>query len=116
MIPLQDVDLQTIEEAALEKWRKRISPKTVNKVLTTLTAVLALAKRHKIRKDNPASEAERLRVEDGEEGLMEVSPEHVLNKQEVRHLIEATESGSIERLLIMVLCLTGVRVGEALGL
>jgi hypothetical protein len=39
---LPDLDVEKIEKAASE-WGKRVSPKMVNKVLTTLTAVSALA-------------------------------------------------------------------------
>lgn len=48
-------------EVAAAEWGKRVSPKMVNKVLTTLTATLALAKRYKLTKDNPAKDAERLK-------------------------------------------------------
>jgi hypothetical protein len=53
--------VKKIEKAASE-WANRVSPKMVNKVLTTLTAVLSLAKRHKQIKDNPAKDAERLKI------------------------------------------------------
>lgn len=43
---LHDLDVEKIEKASSE-WGKRVSPKMVNKVLTSLTAILALAKRYK---------------------------------------------------------------------
>jgi hypothetical protein len=95
---LQVIDVEKIEKAASE-WAKRVSPKMVNKVLTTLTAVLALAKRHKRIKDNPAKEAERLKIATENEDDGEVTPDKVYSKEEVRKLIQATESGTIERLL-----------------
>lgn len=72
----QYVDVQTIEGAAAE-WGKRVSPKTVNKILTTLTAVLALAKRYKLLKENPGHEAERFKVATEDESTFEVSRERV---------------------------------------
>ena len=104
-----------IEEVEAE-WGKRVSPKMVNKVLTTLTAILALAKRYGDIKDNPAAEAERLKIATDSEDDIEVVPDKVYSKGEVAKLIWATEPGTIDRLLIMVPVLTGVRIGEALSL
>lgn len=109
-----DIDIERIEKAAAE-WAKRVSPKMVNKVLTTLTAIFALAKRYKLIKDNPAEEAERLKIATENEEDMEVTPDHVYTKEEMRKLIHATETGTLERLFVMMPALTGVRIGEALG-
>jgi integrase len=87
----------------------------VNKVLTTLTAVLALAKRHKRIKDNPAKEAERLKIATENEDDIVVSPDQVYSKEEIRQLIQATEPGTIGRLFVMIPALTGLRIGEVLG-
>jgi integrase len=111
---LCDIDVERIEKAATE-WGKRVSPKMVNKVLTTLTAILALAKRHKKIKDNPAEEAERLKVATEDEGDAEVTPDKVYSKEEIRRLIQATEPGTIDRLFVMLPALTGLRIGEVLG-
>ncbi len=89
---------------------------TVNKVLTTLTAVLDLAKRYKLIKENPAREAERLKLATADEDSIEVTPDKVYNKAELKKLIEATEPGSRDRLLIMVPALLGLRIGEVLAL
>src|SRR5262245_37941596 len=40
---VRDIDIEQIEKAAAA-WGKKVSPKMVNKVLTTLTSILALAK------------------------------------------------------------------------
>src|SRR5437899_2640706 len=88
----------------------------VNKVLTTLTAILALAKRYKLVKDNPAKEAERMKIATENEDDIEVTPDRVYSKQDIRKLIEASEPGSRNRLLVMVPALTGMRIGEVLGL
>src|SRR5215204_28096 len=86
-----------------------------DKVLTTLTAILALAKRYKLIKDNPAKDAERLKIATEQEDDIVVSPDKVYSKEEVRKLIQATEPGSLERLIVMMPPLTGLRIGEVLG-
>ena len=74
----------------------------VNKVLTTLTAVLMLAKRYKLIKDNPAEEAERSKIATENEDDIEVTPDKVYAKAEIKKLIDATEPESRERLLLML--------------
>lgn len=107
-------DIEAIEKAASE-WSQRVSPAMVNKVLTTLTTVLALAKRYRMIKDNAAKEAERLKVATEAENS-EVNPDQVYSKGEIRKLINATDPGSVGRLMVMVPALTGLRIGEVLGL
>jgi integrase len=114
-LKLYALDVERIEKAAAE-WGKRVSPKMVNKVLTTFTAILALAKRYKLIKDNPAEEAERLKVATENEEDIEVMPDQVYSKADIRKLIEATEAGARERLMVMIPALTGLRIGEVLGL
>ena len=114
-LKVQQIDAETIEKAAAE-WSKNLSPQTVNKMLTTLTAILAMAKRYKLVKDNAAEEAERLKVATEEEENIEVSPDEVYSKQELKKLIQATEPGTPERLLIMVPAFTGLRIGEVLAI
>jgi len=84
-------------------------------VLTTLTAILSLAKRYKLIKDNPAEEAERLKIATENEEDIEVSADQVYGKPDIKKLIEATEPGSRERLMVMGPALTGLRIGEWLG-
>lgn len=112
---IHDIDIEQIEKAAGE-WGKRVSPKMVNKVLTTLTSIFALAKRYKLIKDNPAEEAERLKIATENEDDMEVTPDKVYRKAEIRKLIDGTEPGSRDRLMVMMPALTGLRIGEVLGL
>jgi integrase len=88
----------------------------VNKAITTLSAILALAKRYKLTKDNPAEEAERIKIATENEDDIEVTPDKVYSKAEIKKLIEATESGSRDRLMLMTPALTGLRIGEVLGL
>jgi hypothetical protein len=81
-LKLHDIDVEKIEKASSE-WGKRVSPKMVSKVLTTLTAILALAKRYKLIKDNPAEEAERPKIATENEDDIEVSPDRVYSKEEI---------------------------------
>jgi integrase len=114
-LKVHGVDVEAIERAAA-KWQERVSPKTANKILTTLTAVLDLAKRYKLIKENPAREAERLKLATADEDSDEVTPDKVYNKGELKKLIEATEPGSRDRLFVMVPALLGLRIGEVLAL
>lgn len=109
---VQDVDVSRIEREAAE-WNRRISAKTVNKILTTLTAVMALAKRHKLIKDNPADEAERLKLS-AEQEEKAVTPDEVYSKTELKKIIEATEPGTLQRIAVELPALTGIRIGEVL--
>src|SRR5262249_35729562 len=111
----RDVSIQVIEQMAA-KWGKEVKPVMVNKVLTTLTAIFDRAKRHGIINDNPARDAELLKVASESEDDGEVSPDKVYTKPEVRQLIEATAPGSFDRVVLMTLGFCGLRVGEALGL
>ena len=79
-----------VEKAAAE-WSKRVSPKMVNKVLTSLTAICALAKRYKWIKDNPAKEAERVKIATENEEDIEVTPDKVYSKAEIKKLIRCDD-------------------------
>jgi integrase len=113
---ITDIDVETIEKKVATDWTKTLSPQTANKVLTTLTAIFDMAKRYKMRKDNPAAEAVRLKVAtEDEEGAI-VQPDQVYTKEELGKLIRATESGTRDRIVVMLPALTGIRVGEQLAL
>jgi integrase len=114
-LKIGQVDVQGVEKAAA-KWQERTSAKTANKVLTTLTAIMAMAKRHKKIKDNPAGEAERLKLATQDEDSDEITPDKVYSKEDVGKLIAATEPGTMERVLVMALAFLGLRIGEALAL
>jgi integrase len=110
---VQDLDVERIEQEAA-KWNEKISSKTCNKILTTLAAVLSLAKRYKLIKSNPADDAERLNLSVDEDNEA-ITPDKVYTKEELKKLIEATESGTLERIIVMFPAFTGVRIGELLG-
>jgi integrase len=111
---VQDLDVERIEQAAAAEWNEHVSAVTVNKILTTLAAVLSLAKRYKLIKSNPVDDVERLNVS-SEEDNEEVTPDKVYTKEELKKLIEATEPGTLERVIVMFPALTGIRVGELTG-
>jgi integrase len=68
-------------------------------------------------RDSGADElAERLKVSNEENEDEEIRPEEVYSPEELQKLINATAPGSLERALVMVPALTGLRIGEVLGL
>ena len=85
-MPIQELTIERIEKQATE-WNKKVSALVVNRVLRTLTNIMAEAKRYGIIKDNPAAEAERLREETKER--------EIFTAEELRQVIEATEPGSM---------------------
>jgi len=116
-IRVDAVTISIVEKAAAA-WaeRPRMSPKTSNKVLTTLTGIFAMAKRYDLRRDNPAQDALRLKVATKDDHGSSVVPDMVYTKDEIGKLIEATEPGSRESSLVMTLAFTGLRIGELLAL
>lgn len=114
-LKISQVDVEAVEKAAAA-WSARTSPKTANKTLTTLAAIFDLAKRWKLIRDNPANEAERLKVAVDDEDSEIVTEDQVYTKGELKKLVEATEPGSIDRVFVMVPALLGLRIGEVLAL
>ncbi len=114
-IRVDGVTVSAIEKAA-SAWAENVSPATANKMLTTLTAIFAMAKRYDLRRDNPSQDAERLKVATEEESTLEIDDDAVYSQGEIRTLIESTKQGSRERALVMILALTGIRIGELLAL
>jgi integrase len=112
-IKIYDLDIEQVERAR-DHWGKRVSPKMVNKVLTTLTSVLGMAKQYRWVKDNVGAEAERLKIATEHEGD-EVTPDKVYTEAETNALIRATEPETVDRLMVMFPVATGCRIGEALG-
>jgi integrase len=112
---ITDVTVQAIEKAATD-WNVKLAPQTVNKVLGTLTNIFALAKRYKMRLDNPCTEALRLKLATKDEDGAVVDREQVYSAEELGKLIRATESGTKDRIIVMLPALTGIRIGEQLAL
>jgi integrase len=116
-IEIQQVTCKQIEDAAAV-WAKISSPITSNKILTTLTSIFTQAQRHGVIRMNAAEIAERLKVsrEDEDEDGAEILPEHVYDGKSLKRLILATKAGTMERVLVEIPSLTGMRIGEVLGL
>jgi integrase len=104
-----------------------LAPRTVNKLLTTLAAILALAERRELITRNPAHVAERCRLNAGEVSMEvqpdadgadadeSVSPGDVLSPEEAAHLINAAIAG-FNKTFLLTAVLTGARVGELTAL
>jgi integrase len=110
---LGDVNVHLVEKTAAE-WAGRVSPKTVNKVMTTFTAILDMAERHGSIKQNAAEKAARLKIATEHDGQAVVEPDQVYTKSEIRKLIQATDGR--DRLFIMIMAFCGLRIGEVLAL
>src|SRR5262245_50420668 len=87
-LPLQKLTLENIEGQAVE-WNRKVSALVVNRVLRTLSDILAEAKRYGKVKDNPAKEAKRIKEETDA-----VTPDKVLTEAELGQVIRATPTGS----------------------
>ena len=118
-----DFRLDQISTPAIESrrlaWRDedKLAPITVNKLLTTTTAIFNEAVRIGKVKHNPASNAQRLGVGsvEADKENDQVRPEEVYSAEEVNRLIQNAEAGFFKTLIFTV-AMTGVRHGEALGL
>jgi len=109
------------KESPDKKRKKPLSSVTVNKLLTTITAIFDEGIRTDKIKHNPARKAKRKGVGSNEadngnekDGL-EVRPEQVYTPSEIKRLIEAATPG-LYQTLITTVALTGMRHGEALAL
>ena len=118
--------LDAIRVAELEKLRDDLrdqgyAPTTINQILRIAGAVFRLAIKHGRCATNPVERVDRARrpateikPDDagGEDGL---SPDCILNPDEVRRLLEAARPG-LERTLFLTAFVTGTREGELLAL
>jgi integrase len=116
---LDQITTQAIEKKRLA-WRdeSKLSPITVNKLLTTTTAIFNEAVRLGAVKHNPATAAQRLgvgSVEASDSDNAEVRPEGVYSAEELNRLIQNVDAG-LCKTLIHTVAMTGMRHGEALGL
>ncbi len=122
--------LDWIDVGAIERMRdnfreRGLSARTVNKVLTTASAIFDLAQRRGYVAVNGAKLAERLRTDEIGAGatpsetprsnLAEVDERDVLSAAETRRLIENAGSPR-DRALLLTLALTGGRIGEITAL
>jgi integrase len=106
---VQNLTVERIEkQKQMTEWNQKVKPLVVNRVLRTLANILGEAKKYKYIKDNPAKEADRLKGEKSKK-------KEIFTADELRRVIEATEEGSRERVIVMTLAFTGCRVGELLA-
>ena len=120
---LNKIDVGVIERFAQERRAADVSPQTVNKILTTATAVFRYAVRHKKSATNPAADAERLKAgaeelqdgEDAERTGVEVQEDEVLSPDELNQLLQNADAG-FYRTLFQTAALTGARHDELLAL
>lgn len=114
---IQRTTIKDCEQAAI-KWAIRTSANTANVVLRTLSAIFDLAQRWgTLPQDgmNVAAKATRIKLttEDDDDG--EILPEDVYTAEQLAKLVKATEPGTLDRLLIQLGGLCGLRIGEILG-
>jgi integrase len=120
---LDRIDVATVEGFRDDKLAAGLGAATVNKMLTTLTAVFAFAIRRRRCVMNPAKEAERARQGDAEmtgesvnrKAGEPVNEGEVLDPSEIRRLLDSATRGFF-RTLFMTVALTGMRHDEALAL
>ena len=114
---IQQVGIAEVEKAAAE-WKEMTSAYTANMALRTLTAVFKRAQRvgPLQGKPNAAQLAERVKVSNEEDTDEAVTKESVYTTEDLNKLLATTQPGSLERVLIMVPALLGLRIGEVLGL
>ena len=107
---------------------KRLKPKTVRKIIATLSAVLSDAVDDGLLSGNPAIQLKKVYRSDGfKDGATnrDINP---LTREELAHLLETAETHAIvrkdkvvhpyreHRLFLLLLGRTGLRLGEALAL
>src|SRR5215510_4006264 len=114
----------TLVEKKRDKWKELgLTAPSVNKVLTTLSAVFDKQIALRTIRFNPVGLAERMATGSNEVGendeidvdVLEVRPEQVYGPDQVLKLIQSAEPGFAETILT-TFPLTGIRHGEALAL
>ena len=113
---VQLVTIKDCKDASLI-WVEKCSPNTANMVLKTLTGVLASAQEEQVVEVNVAEKCPRLKVStETQDDGGEVQPEDVYTESEMVALLNATEPGTPERILIELGGFCGLRIGEILGM
>jgi integrase len=120
---LDQIDVGVIEKTRNDLLAAKLAPQTVNKLLTTASAVFKFAVKRKLATSNPAQLADRARVGaaeiaaagKGKRSGMEVEEDEVLAPEEIARLIQHAEAGFF-RTLILTAALTGARHDELLAL
>ncbi len=119
-------DVDTFRE---KRQASGLAPQTVNKLLTTLSAVFTFAMQRELITRNPAAVADRCHLNAAEVALHELpesatdmddddgaaNPQNVLSTDEARRLVEAAPEG-FGKTFLLAAVLTGARVGELTAL
>jgi len=122
-LQLNRIDIGTLEKFAAARRATGLSPASVNKLLTTASAIFKYAMRRKLVVTNPASDADRQKghageLVDGAEAARvgdEVREDEVLTPAEIALLLQHADTG-FYRTLFQVAALTGARHDELLAL
>jgi integrase len=124
---LDRIDVKTVEEfrdklSVGRKPGRGLSPRTVNKILTTGSAIFKFAMRHGLVRTNPFALAERLRSDskeirewDESGDREETLEENVYSTDEIARLLDAAEPGR-DHTMFLTAALTGIRHGDLLAL
>jgi len=100
---------------------RNYAPTTINQILRIASAVFRLAIKHGRCATNPLDHVDRAHkaareIKPGDDGADDaLSPDSLLNPDEVRRLLEAANPG-LERTLFLTAFVTGAREGELLAL
>ncbi len=110
-VKLGRIDVGMIERYISKKAKEGVGRVTINKTITTLGTVLIYAIKHRYIDYNPVPNVDRPK-RNPQEHLKERI--HYLKPEEIRLLLKHAEQRY--RVLFMTLILTGMRLGELLGL
>jgi integrase len=105
------ITIATVENFISDLRKKGVSLPTIKKILITFGQVMKYAVRHRYVDHNPVSEAERPR----DQGQEKEAVFHVLKRDEIGRLIEATEQ-PIFKMLFYLAVMSGARQGELFAL
>ena len=130
---LGDLRLDQVRVVDVERFRegcrKKLAPRTLNKILAALTAIFDHAIKHGYTEKNPARVVDRLKLDTGEVILDDgnddapkkrpstgrVTPDDVPTPDEVTRLLDAATAGRT-RTFFLTATHTGAREGELLAL
>ena len=120
-----EITVARLEHFRDELRQKGLSPRSVNAILTTTSAIFSMAERRGYCHRNPVARMERAYLGTGELAsgcdtdsrghFRAVNPQEVLSPAEVKSIIDAPSSARDKAFLVTAL-MTGARVSELLGL
>jgi integrase len=111
---IQRTSIKDCEDKAVN-WAAQTSANTANMVLKTMTQIFDEAQRHGVIEVNVAEKAQRLKISTEDEDDGAIQPEDVYTDEQLGALINATEQGTADRILIWLGGFCGMRIGEILA-